>query len=182
MITGQVDMKHEINGSTLTIYLEGRFDTNTVQTQEGEIASLVRADNYDKIIIDAENLDYISSSGLRVFLKIGKFCNNCEVIKVKPEVYEIFSVTGFTDVLKVRKARRTVSVEGMDIARRDDDGDVYELSDTEVLKVYKQGLNDEYVDNDKLNVNKLLQSNMPVMAVSETVQIDDGRIGVIFIK
>lgn len=53
--------------------------------------------------IDASELSYISSAGLRVFLKLRKAVGELTVFNVNSEVYDIFDVTGFTDILNVKK-------------------------------------------------------------------------------
>ena len=62
--------------------------------------------NPAKIILDAHKLEYISSVGLRVVLKIKKTLDNTEVINASLEVYDIFEMTGFTDILTVKKSLR----------------------------------------------------------------------------
>ncbi len=51
--------------------------------------------------IDAGGLEYISSSGLRALLRLRKAVGEVTLKNVKPEIYEIFEVTGFTDILNI---------------------------------------------------------------------------------
>ena len=51
--------------------------------------------------IDACGLEYISSSGLRALLRLRKAVGEVTLKNVKPEIYEIFEVTGFTDILNI---------------------------------------------------------------------------------
>ena len=54
-----------------------------------------------ELSIDAGELCYISSAGLRVLLKLCQKQKHVEVMNVSPEVYDILEVTGFTDLLDV---------------------------------------------------------------------------------
>ncbi len=88
----------------LTVSLEGRLDTTTSPQLEGELRSSVNG--IRELTFDMEKLDYISSSGLRVLLAAQKVMNrqgNMKVLNVKPEIMEIFEVTGFVDILDIAK-------------------------------------------------------------------------------
>ena len=65
--------------------------------------------------IDASGLDYISSAGLRVLLKLRKRLATLSVIDVSPDVFEIFEVTGFSQLMDVQKRLRAVSIEGCEV-------------------------------------------------------------------
>ena len=88
------------DASTLTIALEGRLDTTTAPQLEGELTTAL--DNVEELIFDMTALDYISSAGLRVLLSAQKRMNKQGSMVVrhsKPEIMDIFDVTGFTDIL-----------------------------------------------------------------------------------
>ena len=109
-------MKTTLIDKTLTIYLEGRIDTNNAGKIEQEILAAVEANPGADLVIDAEKLKYISSAGLRVLMKLRKRSEKkLPVINVSSEVYEIFETTGFTDLLDVRKALRKLTVDGCEI-------------------------------------------------------------------
>ena len=90
--------------STLTIALEGRLDTTTSPQLEAELRSSV--DGVTALIFDLEKLDYISSAGLRVLLSAQKVMakqGEMTIKNVKPEIMEIFDVTGFVDILNIEE-------------------------------------------------------------------------------
>ena len=90
--------------TTLTINLEGRLDTSTSPQLENELRSSLNG--ITNLVFDLVKLDYISSAGLRVLLSAQKTMNNqgeMEICNVKPEIMEIFEVTGFVDILTIRE-------------------------------------------------------------------------------
>ena len=92
------------DGTTLTIALEGRLDTTTSPQLEGELRTAV--DGIKELVFDLSNLDYVSSAGLRVLLAAQKVMNrqgSMVIRSVKPEIMEIFDVTGFTDLLDIEE-------------------------------------------------------------------------------
>ena len=91
-----------MNGDELTLALEGRLDTLTAP----ELEDIIRngLGGVEKLVLDFEKLDYISSAGLRVLLlaeKIMSRLGGMRVLHVNETVMEVFEVTGFTDVITI---------------------------------------------------------------------------------
>ncbi len=90
------------NGKALNIALEGRLDTTTAPELEAELKTAL--EGIEDLTFDFEALEYVSSAGLRVLLSAQKVMNRqgkMTVKKVKPEIMEIFEVTGFVDILNI---------------------------------------------------------------------------------
>ena len=91
-----------LNGSTLTVVLEGRLDTTTAPELEAVLKESL--DNVTELVFDMDGLDYISSAGLRVLLSSNKVMlkkGEMKVIHANETVMEIFDVTGFSDILNI---------------------------------------------------------------------------------
>ena len=91
-----------VNGSTLSIALEGRLDTTTAPELESELKSSLAG--ITELIMDFTNLDYISSAGLRVLLSAQKTMTkqgSMKITHVNEMVMEVFEVTGFVDILNI---------------------------------------------------------------------------------
>ena len=107
-------MQTRLENGTLTLYPEGRIDSANAAAAEAEILAAAAEAGGADIAVDAERLQYISSAGLRVLLKLRKQVKKpVAVLNVSPEVYEIFETTGFTDLLNVRRRLREVSTSGL---------------------------------------------------------------------
>ena len=88
--------------SKLTVALEGRLDTTTAPQLESELRNSING--ITALVFDFEKLDYISSAGLRVLLSAQKVMNKqgeMTIKNVKPEIMEVFDVTGFVDILTI---------------------------------------------------------------------------------
>ena len=120
----------------LTVCLSGRVDASNAAETEKEIAAARVAAPAEKIVIDAEKLEYISSAGLRILLRLRKEVPELTVINVSSEVYEILDITGFTEMLTVKKAYRHLSVEGCEMIGRGANGAVYRYDPETIVKVY----------------------------------------------
>ena len=98
-----MNVQKKVNGSALTLAIEGRLDTTTAPELESVISSSF--DGIDAVTLDLSALDYISSAGLRVLLSAQKKMTakggTLEVTGVNETVGEIFEVTGFSDILTI---------------------------------------------------------------------------------
>ena len=91
-----------LNGSTLTLALEGRLDTTTAPQLEAELKASL--DGITELNLDFEKLEYLSSAGLRVLLVAQKVMNRqgkMVIRHVNETIQEVFEVTGFIDILTI---------------------------------------------------------------------------------
>ena len=118
------------------ISLNGRIDSNNAPKVEQEIFARLAGQDAAPVVLDAENLEYISSAGLRVILRLKKTNPDLSIVHVNSEVYEILDMTGFTEMMTVEKAYRVVSVEGCEEIGRGANGTIYRIDQDNVVKVY----------------------------------------------
>lgn len=86
------------------IKLTGRIDSNNSAEIEDKInKEFAHFSSDDEIALDASNLEYISSAGLRVILRLKKKNNSTKVINCSSEIYDIFDMTGFSQMMEVSK-------------------------------------------------------------------------------
>ena len=131
-----MNITYRIDKDILYVALEGRIDaTNSAEAEQKIIA--IKNDNKGKhTVIDADNLEYISSAGLRVILRLRKEEPKLAIINVAPEVYDIFDMTGFTDMVTIEKAYRRMSVDGCEFIAKGANGAVYRYDDETIIKTY----------------------------------------------
>ena len=92
----------ERNNNLITLKIEGRLDTTTAPTLEKTIDEFI--DDVTELVLDMNQLTYVSSAGLRVLLSTQKKMNKIGTMKligVCEEVMEVFEMTGFSDILNI---------------------------------------------------------------------------------
>ena len=98
-----IQITKSINGNAITIALRGRLDTETSPDLDDEIAALPEL--IDDLTIDMDDLEYVSSSGLRVLLtaaqKMANCGGSCTMANVPELVMEVFEMTGLTNVFTI---------------------------------------------------------------------------------
>lgn len=90
------------NAAEVFAAVSGRLDTTTAPQLENEIGEA--ADKANKLVLDLAGLEYISSAGLRVLLKLQKKMTPKDGLVVKnvnEVVQEVFEITGFADILTI---------------------------------------------------------------------------------
>ena len=89
------------NGNALELALEGRLDT--VTAPDVEKALLPIPQGVDTLVFDFSKLVYISSAGLRVVLRAHRSLpmgGRTKILNCNPVVREVFSVTGFSQIVE----------------------------------------------------------------------------------
>ena len=82
--------------------ISGRLDTTTAPRLETGFMQMEAA--CKSLILDLAKLEYISSAGLRVLLKMQKTMaakGGMKLLHVNETVMEVFEITGFSDILNI---------------------------------------------------------------------------------
>ncbi len=166
----ELHVKKEEN--RLVLGLSGRIDSGNAAEVEKQIGDAV-ASFSGELILDAEHLEYISSAGLRVILRLRKTHADLKIVNVATEVYEIFEMTGFTEMMDIAKAYRKLSVEGCEVIGEGANGKVYRIDPDTVVKVYKNHDALEEIHNERELARKAFVMGVPTAIPYDVVQVGD---------
>ena len=99
-----MDIKLINRGQEGELVLQGRLDTITAP--ETEEILMQTAERFDRLVLNMEGLEYISSAGLRVikrvYMAMAKKGGSLTLIKVRKTVMEVFEMTGFVGFLTIQ--------------------------------------------------------------------------------
>lgn len=166
-------MTDEFRDGIETIKLPEKIDSNNCAATEEEIMSLLDGLDVRSLVMDAEDLAYISSAGLRVMLRLKKKYSDFKIMGVCSDVYDIFEMTGFTEMMTVERAYRSVSVEGCEVIGEGNNGKVYRLDQDKVVKVYKDADALDEIQNEREVAKLALILGVPTAISYEIVRVDD---------
>ena len=172
-------MEVRIEGNEKILYPEGRISTDTVKEVEQEIMKIIEEHQEPVLILDLERLDYISSAGLRLFLKLAKQYNDNLIVRnVSAEIYEIFSVTGFTSMMKIEKKLREISIEGCEVLGKGACGSIYRVDNETIVKVYRDIVPKEKIEEGRTRARYALQRGVPTAIAFDRVRVNgcDGAV------
>jgi anti-anti-sigma factor len=98
-------MENQNSDGHFILALAGRIDAITAQDVESNILSAIN--EHKNVILDFNNVDYVSSAGLRVLLVTHKHAQSiggCQTLEnICADVMEVFEMTGFANVLNLKK-------------------------------------------------------------------------------
>lgn len=166
-------MKTSLENNSLIIALPERVDSNNANEIGDELDSILANNNAEEVVLDASILKYISSAGLRIVLKCKKRSNDLKIINVSSEVYEIFEMTGFTEIIQVEKAYRVMSVDGCEIIGKGAKGTVYRYNNDTVLKVYNDKNSIDEIKNERKLAKYAFVLGIPTAISFDLVKVGD---------
>ena len=130
-------MEFKYEKPVLTIFPEGSIDSTNAESVGTEMAEIRNKNPHDILILDLDALRYISSAGLRQILQLKKQEKDFSIINASTDVYDIFDMTGFTEMMNIKKAFRKISLEGCEVIGEGSNGIVYRYSPDTIVKVYR---------------------------------------------
>ena len=146
---------------------------------EADILKQLEGHSYDEIVLDAQGMNYISSAGLRVVLGLKKKFDKVTVTNASISVYDIFEMTGFTNIVNVEKALRQVSVEGCKIIGKGAHGTVYSTAPDTIVKVYEKGASIDEIKRERELSKKAFVMGLPTAIALDIVKVGD-KYGTVF--
>lgn len=167
-----MNVTYRTDNNYLYIAVEGRVDASNSAAVEEQIFGAKAANPGKTTVIDAEKLEYISSAGLRVILKLRREEPALSVVNVEPEVYDILDMTGFTDMIKVERAYRKISLDGCEFIAKGANGAVYRFDEENIVKLYfaKDALPE--IQQERENARKVL-----VLGINTAIPYGIVRVG-----
>ena len=127
---------YRVDKELLYIAVEGRIDASNATQAEETIVKIKNNNPGKHTVLDADKLEYISSAGLRIILRLRKEEPQLAIINVAPDVYEVLDMTGFTEMVTIEKAYRRMSVDGCEFIAKGANGAVYRYDDETIVKTY----------------------------------------------
>lgn len=164
----------------MTIELKGHLDTSKVADVKAQIdAQMADVKPEEHVVIDCSNLEYISSTGLRILLSLKQKHSDMELVGVIPEVYNVFQMTGFTRILDIKKALRKIDLSACKLIGEGGNGAAYRINDEEIVKVCKHAHGEEELIHESNQVREAFLMGVPTVISFDTVECSNGRKGIV---
>ncbi len=173
-------LNFQLENGDLTIQIDGHVDSANASSIEQEITEYLGANKVKSVTVDCENLDYISSAGLRVILRMKKRNSQMKLINVSNDVYEILDMTGFTEMMDVRKAYRVLSVEGCEVIGQGANGVVYRIDQDTIVKSYRSPDALPEIQRERELARTAFVLGIPTAIPYDVVRIEGGGYGSVF--
>ena len=174
MIQGRAE-----NGK-LVIVLSGKINSSNAAAVENELRELCREHPCDSVELDCERLEYCTSAGLRVILRLKQNVDDTVLTNVNADLYNIFEMTGFTEMMEVHKAYRVISVEDCEVIGQGANGKVYRIDPDTIVKVYLNPDALPEIHRGRELARLAFVAGVPTAIPYDVVRIEGGGYGSVF--
>lgn len=175
-----MNFNYNLDNGVLTVSLDGRMDTEAAVKFEAKLAEICKNNPHESMVFDAEKLLYVASSGLRTILKMAKTEKNFSVENVSPAVYSVFEMTGFSRIIKIRKALRKIDLEKCEKIGFGGNGAVYRVSEDEIVKVNYNPATYAALDLELAKAKEAFLLGIPTAISFDLVDCGEGKRGVVY--
>ena len=166
-------MRKEIKENEIVVYPEGKITAENAKAFSDELREAFQNPTLPAVI-DARDLEYISSAGLRALLIVAKSRQSkLLIINASPEVYDVFQITGFAEIMDVRKKMRVISTEGCTLIGKGAFGSVYRIDDETIVKVYRSPEDLPLIQVEQDRARKAFVLGIPTAIPFDIVQVGD---------
>ena len=174
MITAKKD-----NGK-LIISLTGTIDSANAPAVETELQGICSTNPCESVELDCDQLEYCTSAGLRVILRLKQKMDDTVLTNVHTELYNIFDMTGFTEMMEVHKAYRVISVDGCEVIGQGANGKVYRINPDTIVKVYLNPDALPEIHRERELARLAFVAGVPTAIPYDVVRIEGGVYGSVF--
>ena len=103
-----MDISEDRKADAVILALSGKLDATTAKTFEDRILGVINLGT-QRLVVDLSQLDYVSSSGLRVFILAAKRLQTVGgkivLCSMKDHVRQVFDLAGFSSMLSIYGSR-----------------------------------------------------------------------------
>ena len=172
-------MRFELSDNLLTLFFEGELNSYNADVMEKEIDEVLSSSKFQTLNLDFAKLHYISSAGLRIILKIKQKHDDSHVINANLDVYDVLQMTGFTNIMDVKKAMREMSVEGAEIIGEGFFSTVYRIDKDTIIKVFNRTSDEKQIERELKLAKQAFVLGIPTAISFDIVKVKD-KLGVRF--
>ena len=165
-------MVDKMLGNVLVLSLEGEINSANAGEIEKEANEKIAAHTFSKLVLDFTNITYVSSAGLRVILKLKQKFDDLTIIEASLVVYDVLSMTGFTDIMEIHKALNRVDVTNAEVVGSGFFSTVYRIDKDTIVKVFNRTS-----DPDQINRELSLSKQAFILGIPTAISYDTVRVG-----
>lgn len=172
-------MRFELKEKTITLFLEGELNSYNAERIEKEIDDTLKGKDFKSLVLNFANLQYISSAGLRIVLKLKQKYNDVSIEDTSLEVYDVFQMTGFINIMPIKKALKRVYVSGAEVVGEGFFSTVYRVDKDTIIKVFNRTSDTDQIERELRLAKTAFVLGIPTAISFDIVKVDD-KLGVRF--
>ena len=171
-------MRFTLEEKVLTLFMEGELNSYNADNVEKEIEETLKGKAFDKLVLDFSHISYISSAGLRIILKLKQKYNDISIVETSLEVYDIFQMTGFANIMNIKKGLKRIYLSGAEVVGDGYYSTVYRVDKDTIIKVFNRVSDSEQIERELKLAKQAFVLGIPTAISFDIVKVDDGKLGV----
>ena len=172
-------MRYLLYKNVITLYFVGELNSYNADDIDKEIDKALAGKEFDTVYLDFTELKYISSAGLRIILKIKQKYNDTHIIEASLEVYDVLNMTGFTNIMDVKKALKVIDISNAQVIGEGFFSTVYRINKDTIVKVFKRTSDADQIERELRLAKQAFVLGIPT-AISFDIVKAGGFLGVRF--
>lgn len=172
-------MRYENKREALIIYFEGEINSFNADNVEQEAREILNKEEFKALVLDFASVRYVSSAGLRIVLKFKQQYKDVSIEECSLEVYDILSMTGFTNMMPVKKALKRLYVSGAKVIGEGFFSTVYRIDKDTIVKVFNRTSDPDQIERELAMSKQAFVLGIPTAISYDIVRVDD-KLGVRF--
>lgn len=172
-------MEYTINQDLFTLYFTGELNSSNAELVEKDIEETLLKKSFKSLVLDFSHLTYISSAGLRIILKLKQKYHEVTISEASLEVYDVLSMTGFTNIMEVKKALKRVDISHAEVIGSGYFSTVYRIDKDTIIKVFNRVSDPEQIERELKLAKQAFVLGIPTAISFDIVRVDD-KLGVRF--
>ena len=172
-------MRFNLDNQVLTLFFEGELNSYNAESMEKDIDATINGKQFSTLILNFEKLHYISSAGLRIVLKLKQKYKDVSIEETSLEVYDVFQMTGFTNMMSVKKALKSVDVTGAEIIGEGFFSTVYRIDKDTIIKVFNRTSDEDQIERELRLAKEAFVLGIPTAISFDIVKVGE-KLGVRF--
>lgn len=172
-------MKFTLDNNILSLFFEGELNSYNADDVEKEIEEVTDHQTFQTLNLVFSQLRYVSSAGLRIILKLKQKYDDVHVKEASLEVYDVLSMTGFTNIMDVSKALKVIDIKGAEVIGEGFFSTVYRLDKDTIVKVFKRTSDEHQIERELKLAKQAFVAGVPTAISFDIVKVGD-KFGVRF--
>ena len=173
-------MEYALENGTLTLFLEGELNSNNASTVEARINEAIAGKRFDSLELDLAKLSYVSSAGLRILLKLKQKYGKVALTNASLEVYDVLQMTGFTNIMPVSKALRTIDISQAELIGEGYFSLVYRIDKDTIIKACRWVTDIQELQRELNLAKQAFVLGVPTAISFDVVRVNNGMLGIVF--
>lgn len=151
--------------------LKGEIDSFNAKEFEEDL--LKDFEENGELLLDASQLEYMSSSGIRALVKLSRLQGEIRIDNVNDAMFSIFYSSGLTEIFEINREMVKMENNNWDVAGVGASGTVYKINNDTAIKVYKEGTKFEYVNQERELARQAFISGVPTIIPNRNAMVGD---------